>query len=285
MFDKDSFTIENVEMNTSKGPITKASIIDEICSENKIWKLPDSFFGDNSILVSTPFYKLSLSSIESVKYLRYSHLISKLYNPDFQTSNLVQLPLVFQNDIKVSNSQNWTSLTHDNLPIKEQTLDQDWTFLNHFPGFLSIFPSAKFTREISGMEIPKNRLGQENKILFYKDLFLYEDDLGDFGYSCLRVRFRVQKDCAFALMRSYVRIDGARIRSIDCRIFIDFADYSLTRELLYSDSTYQEIKDAGFVFEPGFNNDNDQTDKVARFLKPIGKFTERLAFQDLGINK
>lgn len=39
-------------------------------------------------------------------------------------------------------------------------------------------------------EIPKSRLGVDNKILYFKNLFLYEDDLGDFGYSRLRLRLR-----------------------------------------------------------------------------------------------
>ena len=50
----------------------------------------------------------------------------------------------------------------------------------------------KYNTEIDKTEIPKSRLGVDNKILHFKNLFLYEDDLGDFGYSRLRLRIRAQ---------------------------------------------------------------------------------------------
>lgn len=56
-------------------------------------------------------------------------------------------------------------------------------------------------------------------------MLLYEDDLGDFGYSQLRVRLRAQKDSIFILLRSYVRVDQRAVRILDNRFFIDFNDF------------------------------------------------------------
>lgn len=280
MVKTENFTIGEAHIHTSKGVITKSDQIDEITKNNQLSKIPDSFFGDNFIKINTPFYDINISAIDSCKYLKYSELKTKHFTKNETVNNFSQIPFFFVNDIKVSNSKTWSQLKilHGNELIKEQFLDQDWTYLNHYRGLIDISEKVTVKNETKNIEIPKNRLTQENKILFYSDLFLYEDDLGDFGYSCLRSRMRVQNDSAFILLRSYIRIDGNRIRSIDNRIFIDFEDYSIIREISFFDSTYQEIIEAGFMFEPGFNTDMEQTDKVNRFLKLVFKKCDKFTF-------
>jgi hypothetical protein len=97
----------------------------------------------------------------------------------------------------------------------------------------------------SGNEIPKDRLTPENPIEHYKDILLYEDDLGDFGYSQLRVRLRAQKDSIFILLRSYVRVDQTSVRILDNRFFIDFNDFQENEKkgrLNQKDSVYSSSK-------------------------------------------
>lgn len=279
MHKTDTFKAEEAFIETTIGPITKSHIIDKLCEENGVWKIPDSFFGDNGIKITTPHYSLSLTAPDSVRYLRFSHLKQNLHNPDSKSASFDQVPFVFENDIKVASSKAWSQikLVHENEVIKERFADQDWTYLNHYRGSLDLRPGVSILKSDEGAAIPRERLTQNNKILFFKDVFLYEDDLGDFGYSSLRARVRVQKDCAFILMRSYIRIDNTRIRAIDNRYFIDFADYSLTREVTFSEGSYEEIVKAGFVFEHGFNNDLDQTDKVAPFLRVVSRHCERIS--------
>ena len=67
-------------------------------------------------------------------------------------------------------------------------------------------------------------------MLHYKDILLYEDDLGDFGFSQFRLKARVQNDSVFILTRSYIRVDKTVIRVLDNRYYIDFLDFEHDQE-------------------------------------------------------
>lgn len=115
-------------------------------------------------------------------------------------------------------------------------------------------------------------------------MLLYEDDLDDFGYSQLRVRLRAQKDSIFILLRSYVRVDNTAVRIVDNRFFIDFNDFEessekgtqapeapqkvLIKQTDYLEASWNEILSAGFTFNGAFNLDFNQSDQIAKYLKP-----------------
>ena len=71
----------------------------------------------------------------------------------------------------------------------------------------------------SDAPIPIEMLGPENPIINYGEVVLFEDELGDKGFSRVNVRFRVMKDCFFVLLRSYTRVDHVLVRILDTRIF------------------------------------------------------------------
>jgi type 2A phosphatase activator TIP41 len=62
-------------------------------------------------------------------------------------------------------------------------------------------------------------LGQDNPIRHYGEVVLFEDELGDKGFSKVNVRYRVMDDCFFILHRSYTRVDHVLVRILDTRIF------------------------------------------------------------------
>ena len=64
-------------------------------------------------------------------------------------------------------------------------------------------------------------LGPDNPIVHYGEVVLYEDELGDKGYSKVNVRFRVMNDCWFILLRSYTRVDHVLVRILDTRSLLD----------------------------------------------------------------
>ena len=74
----------------------------------------------------------------------------------------------------------------------------------------------------SDKSIPFHELGPENPILHYGEVVLFEDELGDKGYSKVNVRFRVMNDCFFVLLRSYTRVDHVLVRVLDTRIYSKF---------------------------------------------------------------
>jgi type 2A phosphatase activator TIP41 len=73
-------------------------------------------------------------------------------------------------------------------------------------------------------EIPTDMLGKDNPIVHYGEVVLFEDELGDKGYSKTNVRFRVMQNCFFVLLRSYTRVDKVLVRIFDTRIFCRLSD-------------------------------------------------------------
>ena len=283
MVDADHFSINEAQFTTCKAPITKSNVVEELGEKYGLWKIPDSFFGQNCLKIETPLFLLNISTEGALPSMKYSYLPTKFVNPVHATRSFEQVPFFFENDIKVKTSELWTGLktTHNEEVIKEQQLDQDWTHLTHYRGQITLKENVKTSVVHEDIDIPRHRLTFENKILNFQDIYLFEDDLGDFGYSCFRVKLRVQQDSAFILMRSYVRIDGTLIRSIENRFFIDLdmsANYTMTREISFLEGTYEQIKDAGFTFEYGFNNDPDQADLVSQYLKVVHRHTDQIKF-------
>ena len=83
-------------------------------------------------------------------------------------------------------------------------------------------PTAKIRVEVTDEDIPYARLGPENPIVHSGQIYLYECDLEDSGYTMGQCRFRVMNDSWYILLRSYVRVDGVRVRIMDTRLFHDF---------------------------------------------------------------
>lgn len=54
-------------------------------------------------------------------------------------------------------------------------------------------------------KIPVDRLTPANPIQFFQDVIFFEDELDDFGKVEFRLRFRCMEDCAFGLLRCYLR--------------------------------------------------------------------------------
>ena len=101
-------------------------------------------------------------------------------------------------------------------------------------------------------------LGPDNPIVHYGEVVLYEDELGDKGYSKVNVRFRVMNDCWFILLRSYTRVDHVLVRILDTRIFARLSTASssdtlpqsieIIRDFTHRESSYTQLKHKGFKF-------------------------------------
>jgi len=73
-------------------------------------------------------------------------------------------------------------------------------------------------------------LGPENPILHFGEVYLFECDLDDCGYSMSKVRFRVMSNCWYVLLRFFLRVDGVQVRIFDTRIFHEFGTDYIHRE-------------------------------------------------------
>ena len=143
---------------------------------------------------------------------------------------------------------------------KEYEASSDWTFSTSYKGttrYLSNY-AKKIEDETSlaldnnkdgavdtlklvttpEAAIPFHMLSPENPIKHFGQVYLFETDLEDCGYSMSIVRFRVMGDCFYILLRFFLRIDGVAVRVIDTRIFHEFGTDFIHREFQLAESSY-----------------------------------------------
>ena len=80
------------------------------------------------------------------------------------------------------------------------------------------------------MKINYEKLKIEEKMLFYDDVVLFEDELDDNGCSKLSVKVRVMPSGFFILLRFYLRVDTTLVRVHDTRIYHEVEKDFLIRE-------------------------------------------------------
>ena len=89
-------------------------------------------------------------------------------------------------------------------------------------------------------------MGPENPIKHFGQIYLFECDLEDCGYTMSQVRFRVMENCFFILFRYYIRVDGVCVRILDTRIYHEFGTNRILREFKHLESDWNHIKQGGF---------------------------------------
>ncbi|WFD42428.1 Tap42 interacting protein [Malassezia psittaci] len=117
----------------------------------------------------------------------------------------------------------------------------DWTYSSTWPGMPGADepPSLQETERVKNGEwenifrlatdpardrIPVERLGPGSgePILFYDEVMLYEDELGDNGSSMLNVKVRVMPQEFLVLQRFFLRVDDVMFRVFDTRMYCSF---------------------------------------------------------------
>ena len=131
----------------------------------------------------------------------------------------------------------------------EQT--SDWTYSTSYKGTVRYLnTAAAHVKDQTSLELEANKdstaqlelkdmpessinfgmLSPDNTILHFGEVYLFEDDLDDCGYTLSKVRFRVMADCWYVLLRFYLRVDGVRVRAFDTRVFHEFGTDFVHRE-------------------------------------------------------
>lgn len=70
------------------------------------------------------------------------------------------------------------------------------------------------------------------------------------------------KDCFYVLLRSYLRVDGVIVRSLDTRIFGDFGSNYMLREFQHKEATIDELRMKGFIPDSEWMLSKTQADEV-----------------------
>ncbi|WVQ79908.1 hypothetical protein IAT38_002008 [Cryptococcus sp. DSM 104549] len=119
----------------------------------------------------------------------------------------------------------------------------DWTYSTCYAG--SVAGPSQF-KPSPTHSLPLPLLARQDpvldRILFYEDVSLYEDELHDNGESILNVRIRVMPHSFFILARLFVRVDNVLFRMYDVRIYHAFGSDEVIREVSGMEAGYEEIK-------------------------------------------
>lgn len=143
--------------------------------------------------------------------------------------------------MKVAVSQAWKEARADSEHIKDVVKPFDWTYTTSYKG--TRLGAGKLMEATPTTEkIDLEKLKQREKILFYDDVQLYEDELADNGCSSCSVKIRVMPTSFFLLLRFYLRVDNVLVRINDTRLYHEFDKDYLLREYSIRESKISELK-------------------------------------------
>lgn len=131
-----------------------------------------------------------------------------------------------EGSLTIASAQVWRKAREETGLVENTVGDFDWTFRSDYGGTFTGWPPA----EVTTVSIDTERLKQREKILLYKDLVLFEDELHDNGISLSSVRIRVMSWGFFILLRHFLRVDGVALAIYDTRICHDFSTNHVTVE-------------------------------------------------------
>jgi type 2A phosphatase activator TIP41 len=91
--------------------------------------------------------------------------------------------------------------------------------------------------------LPLDKLRRQDPILFFDEVDLYEDELGDNGMSLLNIRVRVMPARLLLLSRFFLRLDDVIFRVRDTRIYVEFETGQVMRDYCAMEGHYATLKE------------------------------------------
>lgn len=195
-------------ITTCKTPISGSQEIDEMHEKLGI-PIPEMIFGNN-------YAQISHESGWNIKFNAFDALD--------------RVDKTGKQSLKVSFSDHWNkSLSKtEHANINQVSNPYDWTYTTDYSGTMSQDDLTKFCE--SSEVLPMHMLQRHEKIIFYDEFTLYEDELADNGIATCTIRIRVMPSCLLLLCRFFLRLDRVIVRIHDTRIFVSFALGKVMRE-------------------------------------------------------
>jgi len=243
-----------------------------------------------------------ISPADSLSYCNFEK-VNKCYLESYDKTNQLDVVNVTPSELKIKASEFWKhKKVDDKTDVKILEKISDWTYSTPYKGTVGnndkkkdisadisislgniVIDKDKSTQlpylEVTTEDIPVGNLGPSNPILYYNDIILFEDELGDCGLSQSSFRFRVMKDCLFGLLRYYLRVDDVIIRIYDTRFYHEFGKSYILREFSSRESSYEQLKKQGFKFTAEFHMDPKQSDVIYKELELKITLKDKLHFK------
>lgn len=182
--------------------------------------LPDMIFADNCLrLVHKSGFGMEFTALDALKCVG-----------------------IEQDIVQVANAKAWKEARADCEHVDNVVNQFDWTFTTDYCGTLLGHDDNSLQVEANDERIDTERLKVRDKIGFYSDVMLFEDELHDSGCSMLSVKIRVMPDYFLVLLRFYMRVDGVVIRVNDTRLFYELGKDFILREYTARESPVSELE-------------------------------------------
>jgi type 2A phosphatase activator TIP41 len=168
---------------------------------------------------------------------------------DFNTvDGLNQVDKTGKENIKVSYSEQWNRTRYllggttntsapDSEDIKGIVKPYDWTYTTPYRGT----NTRDWTPTVK--ELPLDKLRRPDPILFFDEVDLYEDELGDNGMSLLSIKIRVMPVRMLLLSRFFLRLDDVIFRVRDTRVCVEFETGEVIRDYSAMEGAYAMLKE------------------------------------------
>ena len=88
-----------------------------------------------------------------------------------------------------------------------------------------------------------DKLRRPDPILFFDEVDLYEDELGDNGMSLLSIKVRVMPARLLLLSRFFLRLDDVIFRIRDTRVYVEFETGQVIRDYTAMEGPYAKLKE------------------------------------------
>jgi len=147
-----------------------------------------------------------------------------------------------ENDLlKVAVAKAWKDAREDCEHINEVVKPFDWTFSTDYKGTLLGTNDTELKVSETTERIDLEKLKVREKIHFYADILLFEDELADNGSSMLSVKIRIMPTSLFILLRFHMRVDGVMVRINETRVYHESGRNYLLREYTSKEAKYSEL--------------------------------------------
>ncbi|KAG1448736.1 hypothetical protein G6F56_008859 [Rhizopus delemar] len=204
------------KITSTKAPICNSAEMDKIQKDFGL-PPPEMVFGNNCVSIENERFKTTFGAYDA---------LSKVDTSCTSSENL-----------KVAYADEWSRKSAINhTDVKDVVKPYDWSYTTDYRGTCS----AEFeSSDVSMINI--ERLKKPEKILFYDENILYEDELADNGTAMLTVRLRIMPTCFLVLQRFFMRVDNVLFRINDTRLFHEFGQPYFVREYTSKEAHYNEI--------------------------------------------
>ncbi|RPA80884.1 TIP41-domain-containing protein [Ascobolus immersus RN42] len=153
--------------------------------------------------------------------------------------------------LKVSYSEEWSKMRSSmTSSIKEIVKPFDWSYTpTNYAGTVTTPPPASTTTESStsfefkqtDKPLPLHLLSAPDPILFFDEVHHYEDELADNGIALLSTKIRVMPQRLLLLCRFFLRLDGVIVRVNDVRVYVEFGEEKVVREVVEREESYKDV--------------------------------------------